>query len=237
MASIYDADVLIWAASIITEHLQKRNNEPPPQQIRFQPYDLLKSIRRGTSGRDYLELKAAFDRLRTTSIKTNIRVPGRRKEAAFHWLDSWTDDIDEKTGESRGMTLTLSKWLYDGLVQEGGVLSLHPDYFLLTGGLERWLYRVVRKHAGHQRPGWLCTIPTLYDKSGSESPLRRFRFEMKKLCEEDQLPEYHLEWHEETESGSQAIHAVRREFLDASHPAFKFPSRKDKRRPVVKLGG
>lgn len=233
MATIYDADILIWAASVVTDQMQRKGrNEPLSQTLHFQPYDLLRSIRRNTGGRDYQELRAALDRLKTTSIKTNIRAVGRRKEASFHWLDSWTDDIDEKSGESRGMTLTLSKWLFDGIVQEGGVLSLHPDYFLITGALERWLYRVARKHAGNQKSGWSCLVSTLYEKSGSESPLRRFRFELKKIAEEDDLPEYHLEWIDKTESGEQAVHMIRRAFLAADHPAFRFPSRKDKRRPA-----
>jgi len=234
MATIYDADLLIWAASVLTEQMQRTGrNEPLSQTIHFQPYDLLRSIRRGTGGRDYQELRGALDRLKHTGIKTNIRAVGRRKEATFSWLDAWTDDVDEKTGESRGMTLTLSKWLFDGVVQEGGVLSLHPDYFLISGALERWLYRVARKHSGHQKNGWSCTVGTLYEKSGSESPLRRFRFELKKLVEEDRLPEYHLEWVEKTEGGDQAVHMIRRNLLDTSHPAFRFPSRKDKRRPLT----
>ena len=36
---------------------------------------------------------------------------------------------------------------------KGGVLTIHEDYFLLTGGIERWLYRVARKHAGQQEGG------------------------------------------------------------------------------------
>ena len=34
-----------------------------------------------------------------------------------------------------------------------GVLTIHPDYFILKGGIERWLYRVARKHAGSQDGG------------------------------------------------------------------------------------
>ena len=50
---------------------------------------------------------------------------------------------------------------------KGGVLTIHEDYFLLTGGIERWLYRVARKHAGHQEIGWQFTVRQLYEKSGS----------------------------------------------------------------------
>ena len=34
------------------------------------------------------------------------------------------------------------------------VLTIDPAYFALTGGLERWLYRLVRKHGGKQKNGW-----------------------------------------------------------------------------------
>jgi plasmid replication initiation protein len=56
------------------------------------------------------------------------------------------------------MTITLPDWLYDGVVQKGGVLTIHEDYFLLTGGIGRWLYRVARKHAGTQELGWQFTM-------------------------------------------------------------------------------
>ena len=56
--------------------------------------------------------------------------------------------------QSQGMTITLPDWLYQGIVERGGVLRIHEDYFLLTGGIERFLYRVARKHAGMQPDGW-----------------------------------------------------------------------------------
>jgi plasmid replication initiation protein len=231
MATIWDADILIWAASQIAEHMRQRKNEPPPRTICFMPYQLLQAIRRDTGGDQYKRLREGMDRLTHTAIKTNIRGSGRDQQANFHWVDKWTDDVDQKTGQSRGMTLTLSDWLYEGIVKEGGVLSIHPDYFLITSALARWLYRVARKHAGHQRVGWTCTIATLYEKSGCEDRLTKFRAAIKEIVEADQLPEYHLEWVAKTESGEPAVHMVERALLDATHPAFRFPSTKDKRRP------
>jgi plasmid replication initiation protein len=35
------------------------------------------------------------------------------------------------------------------------VLSIDRAYFGLTGGLERWLYRLVRKHGGRQSTGYV----------------------------------------------------------------------------------
>ena len=69
------------------------------------------------------------------------------------------------------MTLPLPDWLFEGILMKGGVLTIHEDYFLLTGGIERWLYRVARKHAGHQEGGWQFTMRQLHEKSGSSSRL------------------------------------------------------------------
>ena len=232
MATIWDADILIWAASQIAEHMRSRKNEEPPRTLHFMPYQLLQAIRRGAGGASYTRLRAALDRLNSTVIKTNIRGSGRERQASFKWIDKWTDDVDE-AGQSRGMSITLSDWLYEGIKQDGGVLTIHPDYFLLTGALERWLYRVARKHAGRQAHGCTITVPVLYEKSGSDSPERRFRFEINQIAEADELPEYHLEWIDKTEAGAPALHMIARDQLSADHPAFKFPSRKDKRRPVL----
>lgn len=49
-------------------------------------------------------------------------------------------------------------------------LTIDCEYFALTGSLERWLDRVVRKHAGGQRAGWRFDFRNLYAKSASFSP-------------------------------------------------------------------
>src|SRR3546814_18760914 len=41
-------------------------------------------------------------------------------------------------------------------------------YFRLTGGIERWLYRLVRKHGGRQAGGWQFDFANLNRKSRSE---------------------------------------------------------------------
>ena len=46
------------------------------------------------------------------------------------------------------------------------VLTIDPAYFRLTGGIERWLYRLVRKHGG-KAYGWQFDFRYLHQKSGS----------------------------------------------------------------------
>ena len=73
------------------------------------------------------------------------------------------------------------------------VLSLHPEYFRLRKPLERRVYELSRKHCGQQAT-WSITLPVLLKKSGSQSPLKRFRQMIRHLVLHDHLPDYHVEF-------------------------------------------
>lgn len=191
MATIWDADILIYCASQLAD-MARRGVNDVPRKLHIMPYDLLRAIGRPTTGRAYELLGQALDRLVSTTIKTNIRAENRR-EATFSWLDGWTQLVDEKTERSRGMTLELSNWFWEGVMMQGGVLSIDRAYFDITGGRERWLYRVARKHAGGAgEGGFAISMPVLFEKSGAEGQYRRFKFEMLKLAEKNALPGYAL---------------------------------------------
>src|SRR5689334_16305712 len=70
LATIWDADVLIWAASQLME--ARDVGLPTSRLIHATPYEILTFIGRGTSVRDYQRLKAALDRLQSTSVATSI---------------------------------------------------------------------------------------------------------------------------------------------------------------------
>jgi len=214
MATIWDADILIWAASVLNRMKEQGANDLP-RTLKTTTYDLLRAIKRTTGGKDYQDLQSALQRLETTSIRTSIRAPKRRTEAQFGWLNGWTLEVDEATGQPRGMTLTLSEWVYEGIVGERSLLTMHPDYFLLTGGLERALYRIARKHAGVQTDGWVCRVEVLREKTGSDSSAKEFTRMIKKIVERDQLPEYALSF-TKTADGSQALHIILRGAADAA---------------------
>jgi plasmid replication initiation protein len=203
MATIWDADILIWAASTLNRMREQGVNDLP-RTLRTTSYDLLRAIKRDTSGRAYQELQAALQRLQTTSISTSIRAPKRRTKAGFNWLDKWTLEVDPDTDQPRGMTITLSDWVYEGIMGERSLLTMHQDYFLLTGGLERALYRIARKHAGNQKGGWTCRVEVLRDKTGSDSKPKEFNRMLRKVVEADQLPDYTMEM-AATAAGSPAV--------------------------------
>ena len=191
MATIWDADILIWAASTLNR-LRKRGVNDLPRTLQFHPHDLLKTISRETGGREYHLLREGLGRLQSTSIVTNIRVTRGKKHRQFSWIESWTD-VQDENGTSRGMNLTLSDWFFEGILMDGGLLSIEPIYFSITGGRERWLYRVARKHAGGAgADGFAISLPILFEKSGAEGTYRRFKFEIQAIARDDTLPHYAL---------------------------------------------
>lgn len=196
MATIWDADILIWAASQI---VQARDNGLQTSRFMFAtPYEILSFIGRSDSGLNYDRLKAALDRLQSTTVVTSIRQSSERRRHRFSWIAEWKEQLDA-AGRPLGIELILADWFYAGVIDDALILTIDPAYFDLTGGLERWLYRLVRKHGGSQTWGWSFDLEHLYLKSGSLSPLRRFRFELRTIVERQPLPGYHLALAEDPE--------------------------------------
>jgi plasmid replication initiation protein len=189
MATIWDADVLIWAASQIieAENLGLRTS----RFLRFTPYQLLTAIGRETGARDYRLLKGALTRLQSTVIRTNIRHGENWRRHQFSWINEW-EELTRADGRVEGMEFVLPDWFYRGVIDRSLVLTIDPAYFRLTGGIERWLYRVARKHAGRQPSGWLFDVPHLHEKSGSLVRVSDFALQLRRIVLRQPLPGYRL---------------------------------------------
>lgn len=208
IATIWDWDLMIFAASHLNEAIED-GHEPKPR-IRFVPYDALRQIGRGTGGRDYKELAAAIKRLAATMIITDIRSDDQSNEsgqAGFHWLAgfwipmkyqflSWmtVNNPDGEPDPSRPWEIELPPWLYNAILSRREILAVHSDYFKLTGGLERWLYRLARKAVPDkgEPPLFSFRMDTLHKRSGSSRPLKKFAFDIRKMAERQPLPEYDI---------------------------------------------
>jgi plasmid replication initiation protein len=189
MATIWDADVLIWAASQLVE--ARDRGLPTSRLMVMTPYEMLTFGRRGTSVRAYHRLKAALDRLQSTTIATSIRQPTERRLHRFSWINEWTERADA-SGRPLGIELVLPDWFYRGLIEDGLFLTIDSSYFQLTGGIERWLYRLVRKHAGRQAAGWRFDFRYLHAKSGSLANYRNFAIDLRAIARRQGIPGYQL---------------------------------------------
>ena len=189
MATIWDADVLIWAASQIVE--ARDAGLKTSRLMATTPYEMLTFVGRGTSVRDYDRLKAALDRLQSTTVMTSIRQLAERRRHRFSWINEWKETVDAH-GNPRGLELILPDWFYTGVLNNALVLTIDRRYFDLTGGLERWLYRLARKHGGRQDGGWSFDVMHLHAKSGSLSPVKHFAYDLRQIVRRQTLPGYQL---------------------------------------------
>lgn len=190
-ATQHDKDVLIYVVSQLTEALNRGREDAKHRVVRFTVYDYLVTTNRGVGGDEYRRLQEAFERLRGTSITTDIKTGGQRVREGFGIIDRWK--IIEKApddGRMVAIEITLSEWLYNA-VSAFEVLTIHPDYFRLRKPLARRLYELARKHCGHQAM-WAIDLELLRDKSGSKSKLKEFRRMVGAIEADDSLPEYRI---------------------------------------------
>jgi plasmid replication initiation protein len=203
IATIWDWDLIIFAASHLNDAIEHSATASPT--IRFAPYDALRQMRRGTSGKHYQELAQAIRRLRVTTVITNIRFEdGAGEERPFSWLTSYripkryTQTImtpEAPHGDpdpSQPWEIELPPWLYNALLRQREILAVHPDYFDLTGGIERWLYRLARKAVPDKAswPGISFRMETLFERSGLSGRIRQFRAKIEDISARQCLPEY-----------------------------------------------
>jgi plasmid replication initiation protein len=189
IATIWDADLLIWATSQIVE--ARDAGIATSRLIVATPYEILTFIGRGTSGRDYERLKAALDRLQSTSIQTSIRQPNSRRQHRFSWINEWKE---RATGDGQpiGLELVLADWFYASVLDPTLILRIDRRYFDLTGGIERWLYRLARKHAGRQPDGWRFDFRQLHVRSASLARFSDFAIDLRRAAREACLPGYQV---------------------------------------------
>jgi len=172
--------------------------EEKPETVKSRPINLvasnlLKSIKRGTGGKDYKDLEDALDRLQDTRIKTNHPVGnGLVVQDSFRIIEKVRIIKDEATGRMLSIQLILSDWLWTAAVErDNDLLEIDPEYFSITSATERRLYEICRKHCGHQ-PSWNIFMENLYTKSGSSASYKEFRRMVREIVEKNTMPRYSL---------------------------------------------
>ena len=190
LASIYDWDIVLFVASKMQKIINEMSDIPPRTMV-VPRHELLKAIHRTNGKKTDKDLENSLSRLQLTGIETTIRNEDYRYKAGFGFLDSWGYT---KRKDVKEISITLSQWLYDGICAKGSLLKVKPDYFRITSGLKRFLYRTARKHAGNNEKGWEFSIEKLYEKSGSEQEFKKFKSDLKSAVLANDIPEYSMEW-------------------------------------------
>lgn len=190
LATIHDRDVLIFGISQIIAAINA--GKPASKKIRFKAHDLLLATNRPTGGESYIRLKAAFERLQSTQIETNIITGGIEQIEGFSLIDRYKVIRETRDGRMQDVEITLSDWVFEA-IRAKEVLTLHRDYFRLRKPLERRLYELARKHCG-VKSEWKIGLELLQKKCGSNSTLFEFRRLVKTIADDDaahqHMPDY-----------------------------------------------
>lgn len=88
--------------------------------------------------------------------------------------------------------MVLPEWLFDAVCNQKLVLTLHRDYFRLTKGLERFIYRLVKKSCGKNPAGFRWKMRMLHERSGSTQDYKYFAREIRKIVKGETLLDYSL---------------------------------------------
>lgn len=207
MANIWDFDIMLYAVALVRQ--MKEQELEKPKTVTFRGYDCLKFIGRGDSTKDYESLRDSLTRLKATGVKTNIRLDeiydperggfvAKEEYHEFNWVSEWKErrEVFRKnpfTGErqliSDGFEVTFPHWFIDGIWAEENLLVINQQYFDLTSGYERFLYRTARKFCGRQQE-WTISLRSLHKRSGSTSSYHLFVNHIKKYVERGNIPDY-----------------------------------------------
>jgi len=231
-ATIHDKDLWLYCISQLVD--AKNRGEIINRTVRFTMHDFLKSTNRDTGGKGYVAAAQMLGRLAGTRIETNIAIKGYRERGFFGLIDSAR--VIERDGDERmvAVEVTLSNWLFAS-IESMQVLTLPSDYYRIRSALDRRIYELARKHCGHQ-PSWTVSIKTLHEKSGSATPIRNFRIQIKKLAKANELPDYRIRFDEEADAvtfydkGRMGFQAEAQKLLPHLAGQFGIPAKKPRKK-------
>ena len=193
LATIHDRDILIYCISQLMAAL--KDGRDLSRTVRFQAYDLLVATNRMINGQAYSALRSSLERLRGTTISTNIITGGKEIFDVFGLIDQARIVRETREGRMKEVEVTLSDWVFQA-IQHQEVLTLHRDYFRLRKPIERRIYELARKHCGY-KDYWAITLPVLKKKCGSLSSDKEFKRLVLNIVHADQkhghMPDYALD--------------------------------------------
>ena len=197
LATIWDADLLIWAVSQLVEAHDRRLSVSPVLMV--SGFQVLRFIGRGAGRTQYRQLAAALDRLAGSAVETSIGA-SLAAPARFRWIERWvrTDG---------GLMITMPDWLLAVVIERRRVLRIDPAYLRLTGGIARWLWRLLRRHAHEKSTGWEISLLALHARSGSLARPTDFVADLRRIARANALPGYRLSL--VRRAGEERLRAVR----------------------------
>jgi plasmid replication initiation protein len=195
LATIMDKDILLYSISKLVHQLNAGCEITP--WVELSAHEVMVATNWNTGKRDYERFEDALDRLRGTTIKTDIETGDHAQIRGFGLIDEYEIRRRNNQGEESvfgrmtKVRIKVSDWTFRA-VQGMEVLTISPQYFRLRRPLERRIYELARKHVGDQGRPFKIGIIKLQKKVGSNSPAKKFRFFLKQIAQDGNIPQYDI---------------------------------------------
>ncbi|MER0240304.1 replication initiator protein A [Fulvimarina sp. MAC8] len=195
LATIMDKDILLYCISKLVHDLNHGKEISPT--VEMTAHEVMIATNWRTTKASYSRFEEALIRLRGTTLVTDIRTGDYLQTRGFGLINAF--EIDRKDdkgalspfGRMTKVRITVSDWTFRA-VTGMEVLSINADYFRLRRPLERRLYEIARKHVGEQSHPFVIRVENLQRKVGSNSPAKKFRYFLKEIAEDGNVPDYDL---------------------------------------------
>lgn len=206
LATVFDYDIFLHMVSSLAEEANRYRRalgkglrvDVPARMYRPNASHILKFCRRSSGGKQYKDLEAALDRLKGTSVKVvNLGNGNRREVVTMSLIQDYRTVSRTTTGNVDVIEIIIPEWVYDGVVREKGnpqILTINADYFLISKGIGRFIYRLSKRAAGKQIARY--GMSELHKRSGSEQALPQFSYHLRKFVKSTRvapLPDFDLE--------------------------------------------
>ena len=207
LATVFDYDIFLHMVTSLAEEARRYRlnqdkglrTDAPARVYRPNSSHILKFCRRSSGGKQYKDLEAALDRLQGTRIKIlNLTGGSRREVVAMPLIQTFKVISKTTTGNIDQVEIGIPDWVYNGVVREKGnpqILTLNPEYFLITQGIGRFIYRLARRAAGKTGTA-RYGLKELHKRSGSLQGLPQFAFQVRQFVSNTRVfpfPDYELE--------------------------------------------
>jgi plasmid replication initiation protein len=201
IATVWDYDIVLIIISHLTEKMNRFHYgkvEKPSRIIIFNVSDILKFCRKGDGSRQYLEVEASLVRLQGTTIK-RVRIVTfngesfKREVMSERLIANFNIKSRTDTGKIAIVEIEAPDSIYLDITDntKPNVLAFHPDYFLISSSIERFIYRLARLRAGKTFAIWRFSL--IYERSGSKGSFKKFCFRLRGIIKKNDLPEFILE--------------------------------------------
>lgn len=220
LATIMDKDILLYCISKLVH--QANAGEDISQWVELTAHEVMIATNWRTNRESYQRFEDALDRLRGTTIKTDIKTGSHIQIKGFGLIDEYEITRKNEEGEESAfgrmirVRVKISDWTFRA-VQSMEVLTINPNYFRLRRPLERRIYEIARKHVGDQGHAFKIGLDKLQKKVGSTSPEKKFKFFVKQIAHDGHIPDYDIEL-----DGSNVIFRVKHKGFSRSQAEMPF---------------